>query len=303
MRGSIRGWVYIEAYMNPSLISLLRLTPGIISTRQEVLRQLIDFEDWTKMLTMKTANLTLEVGKWAQVKRGLYKGDVGCVVGVEHWGVELLLLPRLKAHAPDPSGKRKRTRTRPKISLFDPDECSLLYNIVAKRRGNGSYSCGGMTFEHGLVRKSYDYHSISSTVISIPSINFTLYMLSDHPTVRSSTFPKPTEWIFEKGEKVYAYNANPFGGSEIGTITAVNLHSVEVDLGFDLGGEIAVPWHEVRKIVNMGDYVTVCSGQHCGTSGWVVGINCELIRIVEKLHDDGNVCADPDTLKVSSFHI
>jgi hypothetical protein len=41
-RGSIWGWIYLETTMNTSLLDLLKHTPGVISSRQGVLRGLFD---------------------------------------------------------------------------------------------------------------------------------------------------------------------------------------------------------------------------------------------------------------------
>ena len=38
----------------------------------------------------------VKAGQWIQVRYGAYKGDVGFVTGVETWGVQVLVVPRLK---------------------------------------------------------------------------------------------------------------------------------------------------------------------------------------------------------------
>jgi len=60
--------------MNEPLNQLLKRTPGIIRHRNGVMREQIDFEDWTRMLTMSDAETSIAVGKWVRVCRGIYKG-------------------------------------------------------------------------------------------------------------------------------------------------------------------------------------------------------------------------------------
>jgi len=63
-QGSIRGWVYLETTMNEHINRLLKLTPGIVSHRTGIIREQIDFQDWTKMLTMNDIKTDVDVGRW-----------------------------------------------------------------------------------------------------------------------------------------------------------------------------------------------------------------------------------------------
>jgi hypothetical protein len=112
-RGSVRGWVYLETSMKEHLVCLLMRTPGIIHTQQTgVVCQPIDFQDWTKMLTMQDGKLQPAIGQWVWVRKGTYKGDVGVVRGVENWsGVCLLLLPRQPPPRSSRSLKRKHSQS------------------------------------------------------------------------------------------------------------------------------------------------------------------------------------------------
>jgi hypothetical protein len=251
------------------------------------------------MLTMHNPNTVLQVGKWAQVNKGLYKGDVGLVVEVQPWGVELLLIPRLKpptSSAANPL-KRKRTSIRPEISLFDPDTHKLPFD--AKLQRGGFYKCGQLIFEHGLLRKSYDVHSVSSPVVNIPSISIFLFQQSQHYKI-PSTFPNPKEWIFEEGESVNILKADTTEPGS-GVITAVNPDLLEVDLGTDIRsgealGVVAVSWHNVRKAVVVGNFIEINCGRHKGTTGWVVEVNDDIIHIVSRLDGGDTASADPSTL-------
>src|SRR5271156_5326521 len=124
-RGSIQGWIYLEANMNNILLELLRMTPGVISSRQGVQRNLVEFSDWLKMLAMHDPRTVFQAGSWVRVTKGKYKGDVGFICQVESF-VEVLLVPRLNPPATIDTSKRKRTALRSKPELFDPNTIDVV---------------------------------------------------------------------------------------------------------------------------------------------------------------------------------
>jgi hypothetical protein len=48
--------------MNEHINCLLKLTPGIVFCRTGIIWEQIDFEDWTKMLTMHNIEANVDVG-------------------------------------------------------------------------------------------------------------------------------------------------------------------------------------------------------------------------------------------------
>jgi hypothetical protein len=68
-RDSIRGWIYVEADMNPELNPLRKTTTRIIQTRQTVVHHVVDCSDWIKLLTMQVPTAVVEVGQWIQVRK------------------------------------------------------------------------------------------------------------------------------------------------------------------------------------------------------------------------------------------
>ena len=140
-RGSVQGWVYLETSMKEHLVRLLMRTPGIIHTWQTgVVRQPIDFQDWTKMLMMQDGKLQPVIGQWVRVRKGTYKGDVGVVGGVENWsGVHLLLLPCQPPPHLNTSLKRKCSQSRPEAALFDPITTSQVYQIDPLKQDDDVY--------------------------------------------------------------------------------------------------------------------------------------------------------------------
>ena len=286
-RGSIRGWIYLEANFNNNLLQLLKLMPGVISSRQGVLRHFIDPSDWLNMLTMYDPRTVFQVGNWVRVGRGKYKGDVGFVVQVESF-VEILLVPRLNPPTAIDTSKRKRTTVRSKPELVDPDTIKEIYE-VDPRHGPGEevFTALGLQFQYGLVQKAYNFHSVSSTAI-IPSSLFSSFLFSGHPLVVSSEFPKPQEWIFEEGESV-----NIRSSGERATVIAIEPRHLEVCRS-NGSGNTAVPWNNVRKAIQIGDFVEVTSGSLIGVAGWVDCVDEEVVSVVEKVAGT----TSPDTVKV-----
>ncbi|KAF8809405.1 hypothetical protein BYT27DRAFT_7232217 [Phlegmacium glaucopus] len=268
------GWVYVEGLMNNGLTHLLKLTPGIIHTRNGPVWQTIDMSDWTKMLMMHDPTTVVSVGRWVRVGKGVFKGDIGLVVRCEDWGSRGFT-------GPSPQSANNRPFA----------EMKCLHNVDPKRQGNGVYTAGGLTFEHGLIQKKYDLHSLASNVPDIPSHLFSLFQCSRHPAILASAFPHPQEWSFEEGEAVIIH---PSGKK--GTIIAINTECLEVDLSTGEGA-VAVPWYYIRKVIAISDFVHIMAGPLHGTTGWVDGLDEDTVHLVEK-HIEGNISVIPNSYQL-----
>lgn len=275
-RGSVRGSIYVEGVMDPNVISLLKITPGIIRKLHGVVRQIIDPSDGVKMLTMQDPSTSVVVGQWIQVNKGIYKGDVGFVSRLETWGAYVLLVPRLQAPNTDSSLKRKRTTVRPGPALFNPDSFKIMYKVDPIRQDDGSYTSRGLVFDHGLLRRKYDFHSLTPIFPGMPSDVLLLFQLSQHPTVLASDFPCPQEWIFEEGDQIIVRSSD-----KRATVTAVKPHHLEVDLATG-EGVMAVSWHDISKAFVIGDFVSVTSGPFQGTTGWVEDCDVDIAYVLVK---------------------
>ena len=87
--------MYLEAYMDTNVIQLLGHTPGIIVNCQGVVWQGVNISDWTKLLKMTTPSKIVKLKQWVQVCKGMYKGDIGFIISVVSWGVEVILILHL----------------------------------------------------------------------------------------------------------------------------------------------------------------------------------------------------------------
>ena len=86
----------MEGVLDADMISILKLTPGIIRNKSGIVCQLVDPADWVKLLTMHDPTMVVKAGQWIWVCNGAYKGNIGFVTEVETWGVRVLVVPRLK---------------------------------------------------------------------------------------------------------------------------------------------------------------------------------------------------------------
>ena len=284
----------MEGILDAGMISVLRLTPGIIRKQSGVVRQIIAPSDWVKLLTMQDPMTVVNAGQWVWIHNGAYKGDLGFVTHVEAWGARVLVVPRLKTPTPRAatSLKRKRTVIKPEPRLFDPATFSSVFQRRPKLQDDGTYTSGRLVFDHGLLRLHLDLHSISPNSAGIPVQILRLFGLSSHPALTGSKFPRPEEWIFEEGEEIIVSPSE-----KKATIAAVKSTHLEVDLATNEGIEV-VSWYNVRKVFSTGDFVSVTSGPSRGTMGWVErteGDNVYLLEYKEK----GNVSTSGDNIKVS----
>jgi len=143
--------------------------------------------DWKVILSVLDAIVThgFAVGKWALVSKGV--GDLGYVSRIEPWGgVTLLLVPRLR---PPPSTKRKRPcmPSIPDPALFQPGSIQKIYGITPSKQAHEMYCFNGFIFEHGLILKPFDLHSVSSAFVLMSPTLATLFAESGHPSIPPSS--------------------------------------------------------------------------------------------------------------------
>jgi len=277
----------VEGVFDAGMISLLKLTPGIIWKQPGIVHQIVDPLDWVRLLTMQDPMTVVNVGQWIQVRKGPYKGDLGFVTDVEAWGARVLVIPRLKTATPQAATllKRKRTVIRPEPRLFEPDVFKSVYQREPKLQDNGTYTSRGLVFDHGLLQRTFDLHSISPAPVAIPAHISWLFDRSSHPALTFFNIPRPDEWTFEEGERVVVNSSN-----KEATIAAVKDTHLEVDL--DTGeGIVIVSWHNVSKVFAIGDFVAVMSGPSQGTMGWVQGIEEKITYLLE-YNEKGNISSD-----------
>ena len=264
--------------MNDHLRRLLRLTPGIFCDRCGICSQRVPFNEGLELLKMRSVNKPPELGKWVQVLRGTYKGDVGYILSVASSEVHLLLIP---CFAPKLKRQHSQTRTTPK--LFNHETDKLHYNIEPCRIHKNIYSVGKDRFKHGLIVRLYRFDAVSTGVSTIPLESFELFRVSGHPKLTSSksAFPRPSEWCFLEGEEVYNMDDSipscwPEPPSyKSGFISKLRDDAAELDTN---EGTVIVPWMAICRVLHIGDFIEVTGGLHKEQKGWVD--NMDLYTII-----------------------
>ena len=249
--------------MNDHLRHLVKRAPGIIHNQNGFISERVDSSDGMTLLKLQHVS-PLEVGKWVQVRKGIYKGDVAYVTStIGSGGVRLLLVPRL-SQPQSSTGNFSHSRSAP--TLFDCEAAKKLYNIEPVHIQKNIYSFRGDRFEHGLIIKSYASALVSATVSCMPFEIFCRFLESRHPALMSSrsSFLKPLEWHFAEGDEAYIVNNGESDKS--GVVTALRSDAVELSTE---EGIVSVPWLKIRKVIRQGDFVEVTGGMHLGSTGWV----------------------------------
>lgn len=268
--------------MNKNLLDLLAKTSGIIRTAEGVLSKKIDAKDYHDLLRMKTIGFNIAVGNWVRIRKGIYKGDVGRVKATHAWGVDVYLVPRIPAQNGTSTRKRKASTVVPEAKLFFPE-----HSIE-----NPNKSRKPVIFTHGLLIKTFDYHSIDLQVSEISWHLYSLFLRSEHPDIPLSRLPRPREWIFAIDDKIII---RPFNKN--GSITSIEIDCAEVEVSGE--GLHYVPWHQIRKPFKVGDFVRITGGLNHGTSGWVINIDEDFATIASKIVE-GEISKDfADAINVS----
>ena len=275
--------MYIETREPHKVHKLLKLIPGVLLNPSGSMFQYIDFEDGLKLLNMRQTG----VGNWVQILKGDYKGDVGFVLSTETWGVRVLLIPRL----PPPTAISRSvscTASRPTPCLFGKDpviERDLLRGSESPREDICSF--GANIFEHGLIRKTYAFQSVSTTVSSMPFEAFGLFWASQHPKLieSKSSFLRPAEWHFAEGDEVQFCDQaqSSYDPPKSGRITIIRSDSVDL---VSEGGVNTVGWLDLEKVIRQGDFVEITGGRYEGETGWVDNVTRKVGSVV-KLTENG----------------
>jgi hypothetical protein len=109
----------------------------------------------------------------------------------------------------------------------------------------------------------------------MPQCALNLFAASGHPELREARFPCCLEWRFEEEELVVLRLTN-----DTGRIKQIRQCEAEIEL---LSGEglVNVSWKDLRKLLVLGDFVQVLSGEGQGHSGWVIAVEDTNVSVVE----------------------
>ncbi|KIL56839.1 hypothetical protein M378DRAFT_16731 [Amanita muscaria Koide BX008] len=140
---------------------------------------------------------------------------------------------------------------RPSPQLFNPQAVAFSFE-EQPRPGDTDHiwRFNGLTFDHGLLRKTFKPSSASGYPI--------------HPSLFEKP-NRPLEWDFSPEDKVILVSCWRKGQNTI--VMAVEECALEVEVS--TGEVISVPWNDVQKDIKIGSFVKVLCGLHSGETGWV----------------------------------
>jgi len=266
--------------MDRKIGDLLQLIPGVIQSRGAAIKTCMEPSDWKVILSVPDAIVThsFAVEKWALVSKGVYKGNLGYVSRIEPWGgVTLLLVPCLRP-PPSPKHKCPCTPSVPDPALFQPGSIQKIYRITPSKQAHETYRFNGFVFEHRLILKPFNLHSVSLAFVLMSPTLAALFTESGHPSILlSALIPRPPlEMMFSQGEKVAVLSS-----WERGIVEAVHRDHVEVRLSGS-AGTMNIPGEKLHKDLVIGDFIQVLLGEQKGKTGWMEKIDGDTTHVTHK---------------------
>ncbi|KAF8173085.1 hypothetical protein BJ912DRAFT_932084 [Pholiota molesta] len=252
--------------MNSHLVQLLSNISGITRTREGLRYQIIEPADRPKLLTLPKNRIPVcAAGQWVQIRKGLYKGDVGLVSQTHFWGVFLLVVPRLSygtAQDGKGKGKRKATAVRNPPRLFDRKEFEKASSAEIHTIDE-HIIIGPLEFVHGLLFKAFEYSALAAPVFQMPwslSAMFA-FALKNRVDVRLDLKQRPRPEDLELAHAEVEYK--------------------------DKGTHI-VYWYDIQKDIHVGDFVTLLNGPQQGYQGWVTELTGDVAKVQDKIQTTGD---------------
>ncbi|KAJ3717724.1 hypothetical protein C8R42DRAFT_741101 [Lentinula raphanica] len=295
------GVIYLEArflrnthLMKPVLLDTLRILADV---RLSSLRVVPDDEYGACLTTNLSPQYFYSIGDWVTVSHGLYKNDVGLVLGhAEAMGAGnhnfgVLLVPRIamkfdadrdEYEQSRSSRKRKRALARPPPVLFTLEKCgprpqefvTKISSDKAVTEHDYQHKVLG-TFSHGLILKYFTSQSLRTATV-IPPVLIHLFIKSKHPIFQTAPLLLPDTWEFLPGDRVVSIS-HGLGRAVSGIVKTVAEKGceIETDDGFH-----HVPMLQLRKVFTPGDYVKVLQGPKTGSTWLVAAVTSRLIGLI-----------------------
>ncbi|KAE9390814.1 hypothetical protein BT96DRAFT_1001952 [Gymnopus androsaceus JB14] len=291
------GFLYLEAqFFKTGLRSLREVLRAFCDIRTSSLALVPEADLRNCLYIINTNNdPVFAPRKWVQVKRGLYKGDIGLVCDTFHGagsacGVKIWVVPRLGLTYEDcsssSSSKRKRRSPCPPSEHFDCESCMQLEGSLEV--GKFMYSYKSWSFEYGLQVKAFNPSSLSPAR-EMPTSVYSLFMeaqklAGDRFLFEEATMPLPSCWRFEPGESVTVHGTD--GKAYCGTVSAApEGNTCEVNVVSK--GLQVVPVRNLEKGIILGEYIKVLVGVHVGKMGFVVAQSGAHLGVCVGAHMNG----------------
>uniref|UniRef100_A0A8H8CGN4 Chromatin elongation factor SPT5 n=1 Tax=Psilocybe cubensis TaxID=181762 RepID=A0A8H8CGN4_PSICU len=283
----MKGCIFLETLWNPNTVDLLKKTPGVLVTKRGVQQSLVLPDDYREILRGQGKISPPKRGSWVTVSKGAYRGDVALVKETEGRLVRLLMLPRLPLPGASRVTKRRKTDHSGDSVLWSKTQWTEWLNSQGRshqvvEHTEHCWQIGNTLFEHGLMIQDIGQDSIDVVVEEMPFHYFRLFQQSTHSSLDSSYMLRPTEWKFEPGEAILAASIE---GSQSREASVVAIHPYYLEVAYtthdshNIADTSLVPWIRVTKLFQLGDYVSVQSGENQGVEGWLIAKTNEAVVI------------------------
>ncbi|KAK9820946.1 hypothetical protein WJX81_001276 [Elliptochloris bilobata] len=315
----LKGYIYVEAFKEAHVKEAMR---GLRIFFQSKGAQLVPLREMVDAITVNAkARAAIDVGAWARVRAGLYKGDLAKVVDVDHSAGRALvrLVPRLDYAALAQRREEGRTpglpfgqapAVRPPARAFSETEAKEHRLLVEKKRsaeGGGFYYLlnGSQRFEDGYLVKPVAVKSLVLEEALPPLDELQRYnqvgaaARAEGDASAGGELAQLVESLATDGDAA-AVAALRFSKDDkvrvvegdlkelLGRVRAVLEDGrVEVMPSLkDLDEVLTFEPGQLAKYFQTGDHVRVAGGQHEGQTGMVVrveGAACVLVSDAAKV--------------------
>ncbi|KAH9481212.1 Protein RNA-directed DNA methylation 3 [Psilocybe cubensis] len=274
----MKGCIFLEALWNLDTVDLLKKTPGVLITKRGVQESLVSPDDYREILRGQGKISSAKPGSWVAIAKGAYRGDVALVKETEGRLVRLLMLPRLPLPGTNKANKRRKTERAGDSVLWTKTQWSEWldsqgrFDQVVEHTAH-CWQIGNILFENGLMLQDFGQDSINVVVEEMPFRYFQLFQQSTHSSLDSSYMLRPSEWKFEPGERILVAGDE---GSQSREASVAVIHPYYLEVAYQthdspkITDTALVPWIRVTKLFQLGDYVSVQSGENQGTEGWLI---------------------------------
>ncbi|KAL0569799.1 hypothetical protein V5O48_012167 [Marasmius crinis-equi] len=279
-------------------------------------REIARWGRWAHRESQNCVRTEYAAGEWVSIRRGAYKGDVGQIwkahirqktedeVVSEQRLIEkalnegktppesspefvfegywVLVVPRL----PPPhltqlaSLKLKpdivKAQKRFEAMIFNPQQYDIIVPEKYIKTMQG-FEINGHLLSHGLLIKLFKRNAVDPASTVTPDI---VRAFENHPHCRKFPFPIPDQWRFLKGEEVDV-DGSADGECGCGRVR-LSQQGRRCEIDYGAGGVHATSIHLIWKVINVGDYIRVVSGEEAGKEGLVVERHGKIIAVSER---------------------
>ncbi|KAJ3125912.1 transcription elongation factor spt5 [Nowakowskiella sp. JEL0407] len=279
-RDNAPGIIYVEA-KKLSHVQTAITNVNLVNSNAKI--ALVQVGEMVDCVTIRKNVEVIVPGSWVRLKRGIYAGDLGKVIGVSGSGEEadVLVLPRLEKQngdAMDEDKKRKKTTIRPKAQRLT-DEDIRFYRQRNHPDPNGNiqiHNIGKIT-PQGFLLKTVKANALDTKDVN-PTLEERTEFDADGVDAKDVAVGTVQE-EFEVGDRVEIMKGELTGLT--GSLSRIMENVVELipDDKFNLG-LTKVSVKDIKKKFEPGNHVRVLRGMFRDEQGMIVNIKNNIVTLL-----------------------